>query len=61
MHVLGKLSCWIYGNNLISDYDTFYPDMHINKKNIKIRNLIKPILFKSCTQIHVDKRITFTY
>ena len=31
-----------------------------NFREIKIRNLIKSILFKSLKQIHVGKRVTFT-
>ena len=45
---------------IIHVYNTLYLDIHINKKkNIKMKNLIKSILFKSRKQIYLSKNVTF--
>jgi len=60
-HILCKelLANMISVVNLVDLCDTIYPDIHIIKKNIKIQNLIKSILYKSLKQIYVGKRAIF--
>ena len=60
-HILCKelLANMISVVNLVDLCDTIYPDIHIIKKNIKIRNLIKSILFKLLKPIHMGKKVTF--